>query len=136
MEYIKGEPFFCQASKKIKAYTYINHDTETDILIIGAGIDGSILNYFISQKYDVTLVEKSRIGLGCSSCATALLEYQLDDYADNLRTYLSEEEIISAYNSGLTALDTLNNTIKKLGNKCEYSKRPTLLYTNNIFAKT
>lgn len=87
MEYVKGKPYFTDCKSRIKQYPYLNDDKYCDILIIGGGIDGAIANYYLSQKYDVVLVDKGRLGFGCTSCATALLEYQLDDFASDLKPY-------------------------------------------------
>lgn len=129
MEYVKGKPYFCDTQNKIKQYKYLDKDIKTDILIVGGGIDGAILNYELSQRYDTVLADKSRIGRGCTSCATALLEYQLDDYADALTKFMSDDETAKVYKMGLDALDKLDGYIKTLGNNCNYFKRPTLLYT-------
>lgn len=67
-----------------------------DLLIIGGGIDGAIANFYLSQKYDVVLVDKGRLGLGCTSCATALLEYQPDDFAGDLLEVMSADDIVKA----------------------------------------
>ncbi len=50
MEYVKGQPYFCQVENKIKQYPYLNKNIECEILIIGGGIDGTILNYYLSKK--------------------------------------------------------------------------------------
>lgn len=85
MEYVKGTPYFCKSDQKIRPYPYLNRDICCDILIVGGGINGAIANYFLCKDNDVVLVEKSRLGHACTSCATALLEYQLDDFAENLK---------------------------------------------------
>lgn len=100
MEYVKGKPYFCYADAKIKQYKYLENDISCDLLIIGGGIDGAIANFYLSQNFDVVLVDKGRFGMACTSCATALLEYQLDDYANDLKKYMSEDEIVLAYNMG------------------------------------
>jgi len=130
-EYVKGDPYFCQ-TENIRAYPYVDKDMETDILIIGGGIIGAITNFHLSKKYDCLLVDKSRFGYGCTSCATVLLEYQLDDYADELLKYMSEEDIVRIYKMGQTSIQKFDAFIKTYGNHCHYSKRPSLLYTNNI----
>lgn len=132
IEYVKGEPYFCRG-EKIAAYPYLNKDLTADILIIGGGIVGAIANYYLSEKYDVALVDKSRFGFGCTSCATVLLEYQLDDFAEELLKYFSEEEIVSVYKMGLQSIEKISNFIQEHGNFCHFSKRPSLLYTNSIF---
>lgn len=134
MEYIKGKPFFCLDTVKIKSYKYLDKNLECEILIIGGGIDGAIANFFLSKKYDVALVDKDRFGCGCTACATALLEYQLDDFASELKKYLTEKEIIDTYKMGLKSIEKIDDFVKKYGNYCYYAKRPTLLYSDKFFA--
>ena len=133
-EYVKGDPFFCQF-EKLKKYPYLNTNIETDILIIGGGIVGAITNFYLSKDFDVTLVDKSRFGFGCTSCATVLLEYQLDDYAENLLKYISEEQIVQTYKMGLFSIEKIEQFIKEHGNHCHFHKRPSFLYTKNFFGK-
>ncbi len=135
MEYVKGKPYFTDCKSRIKQYPYLNDDKYCDILIIGGGIDGAIANYYLSQKYDVVLVDKGRLGFGCTSCATALLEYQLDDFASDLKPYMSEKEICLAYKMGLSAIDKISGFIEQYGNKCEFNLRPTFLFSNSFFSK-
>ncbi len=133
MEYVKGQPYFCQVENKIKQYPYLNKNVECEILIIGGGIDGAILNYYLSKKYKVVLVDMSRFGFCCTSCATVLLEYQLDDYANNLLKYMSEEEIVSIYKMGLESIKIIDEFIKVNGNNCNFRKVPSFMFTNSLF---
>ena len=133
MEYVKGKPYFSDTEDKIKQYKYLDKNLKCELLIIGGGIDGAIANYYLSQKYDTALVDKGRLGRSCTACATALLEYQLDDFASDLTDFLSEDEIVTAYKMGLDSITEIENFINEFGNKCEFAKRPTLLYTNSIF---
>ena len=86
MEYIKGKPYFCFGKNKIKQYNYLKKDLNCDILIIGGGVDGAVANFYLSQKYDVALVDKGRLGYACTDCATALLEYQFDECEKDTET--------------------------------------------------
>lgn len=133
MEYIKGKPYFCYCKDKIKQYPYLKKDLTCELLIIGGGIDGAIANFYLSQKYDVALVDKSRLGYACTSCATALLEYQLDDYASDLLEQMSEDDIVLAYQMGLESIKKIEKFIARYGNFCHYYPRPTFLYTDSIF---
>lgn len=133
MEYIKGHAYFCDVENKIKPYPYLNKDITCDILIIGSGIDEAILNYYLSKTYNVVLVDASRFGMCGTSAATALLEYQLDDYSKNLRKYLSESEIVSAYKMELSSIEKLDCFIKEHGNFCGFNKCASLMYSTNIF---
>lgn len=129
MEYIKGEPYFCSCVDKIKQYPYLKTNISCEILIIGGGIDGAIANYYLSKNYDVVLVDKGRLGFACTCCATALLEYQLDNFAEDLKKSMSEKEIVLAYNMGINSFNEIKNFISKYGNKCNFTPQPTLLFS-------
>ncbi|MEG1528105.1 MAG: FAD-dependent oxidoreductase [Clostridia bacterium] len=132
MQIVMGNPYFSLCKSKIKPYKYLDKNISCDILIVGGGIDGAIANYYLSQKYDTALVDKSLFGKNCTSCATALLEYQLDDFASELNGELNEQEICKIYSFGLDALKKLDSLVSKLGNSCLYSKRPSLLYSTRL----
>lgn len=132
MEYVKGRPFFCFNKTLIKSYPYLKKDIECDVLIIGGGIDGAIANFYLAQNHDVVLVDKGRFGYLCTSCATALLEYQLDAFANDLSTEMTNNDLTDVYNMGLYAINKIESFIKKYGNKCYFNKRPTLIFTNSI----
>ena len=130
MEFVKGNPYFCESNEKMKSYPYLNKDITTDILIIGGGVDGAIANYYLSQDYDTCLIDKSRFGYMCTSCATALLEYQLDEFSEDLLGKLSEEEIVNVYKMGQNSVDKLRSLSDELGNTFHFAERPTFLYSN------
>lgn len=131
MEYVTDSPYFFVSNKKIKKYGYLNKDISCDILIIGGGVNGAICNHFLSKKFNVVLVEKNRLASTCTPCATALLEYQLDDFAKDLMPYLSEEEIVNCYNLGLDSIKKIDDFVKIYGNHCNFKLRPTLVYSTN-----
>ena len=131
MEFLSGERYFYSINKKLKKYSYLNKNINCDILIIGGGINGAILNYHLSKKYDVVLVEKSRIGANLTSMATALLEYQLDSFKTDLESKLTTDEIVSCYKLGLNSIDKIEKIVKKLKNTCHFNKRPTLIFSNS-----
>lgn len=86
---------------------HFSAQTQT-FLIVGCGIDGAIANFYLSQSFDVITVDSSKIGFCCTSCATALLEYQLDDFAEDLKEFMSESEIVDAYKMGLYAIEKIS----------------------------
>ena len=102
---------------------------------MGGGIDGAILNFHLSQKHDVALVTKSRIGFGASSVATALLEWQLDDFCDDLKKELTNAQVCNIYNMGLSSIEKIEKFIKKHGNSCHFQKKSAFLFSNSIFQK-
>lgn len=135
MQTVCGNPFFVDNVERLKQYPYLNQNLTCEILIVGGGIDGAILNFHLSQKHDVTLVTKSRIGFGASSVATALLEWQLDDFCDDLKKELTNAQVCNIYNMGLSSIEKIENFIKKHGNSCHFQKKSAFLFSNSIFQK-
>lgn len=130
MEYVKGVPYFVAENEKIKSYPYLDADLSCEILIVGGGVDGAVANYFLSQNYDVVLVDSSRLGYGATALATSLLEYQLDDFADELKPYLSQEEVVRVYEAGIYGIDKMERLVRKLESDCHFKRKESFLYSN------
>lgn len=75
----------------------------------------------------------SRFGRCCTSCATVLLEYQLDEYAQDLLKYMSSEDVVLAYKMGLDGISLIEQFIADNGNYCNFRKLPSFMYTDSIF---
>lgn len=110
-------------------------DERCDILIVGGGIDGAIANHYLSKQHNTILVEKNRLGCGCTSCATALLEYQLDDFAKDLQKCMTTDQIVKSYKMGLQSIERIANFVGQYGNHCQFARRPTLIYTSDKSAQ-
>ena len=129
-EYVKGKPYFCDVTEKIQSFPYLDYDISCDCLIVGGGIDGAITAYYFAENnLDTILIDKNRLGFLNTSCATALLEYQLDDHANDLKRFFTKEDVVNIYRVGLNALKDIDLIIRKLGNKCQYNKRDTLIFS-------
>lgn len=131
MKTVKGTSFFDKQSTKIKQYPYINQDMGCDILIVGGGIEGATLNFYLSKARNCILVDANRLGTGSTSIATALLEFQLDDFASDLKT-LSKEEIVEVYKIGKQSLIEIENFLNTYGNHCHHARKSTFLYSNRL----
>lgn len=133
---VQGNPFFTDINKVEKQYNYLTEDIEADVIIVGGGVTGSILGYYFSKSgINTVILEKERIGHGSTSITTSLLQYELDSNLMALTEYVSLEHSITSYKLGIKALDEIEKFIKEYGNKCDYIKRDTLLYTSKKLEK-
>ena len=131
-KYVKGKAMFTNVDKKVE-FGYLKEDINTEILIIGGGITGSILAYYLAKNnIKCVVLDKERIGYGSTSISTALLQYELDSMVNVLEEFMSKENIEKAYKLCLKALSDLDDIIQKHGNKCEYIKSDILLYSAKI----
>lgn len=130
IQYVQGKPLFTYINKNKKQYPYLTQDLETDICIIGGGVTGAIASYYFSKNnIKTTVLEKKRIAHLSTSVTTSLLQYELDDNLSDLTEYTTIENGLKSYKLGLKALDEIKEFIDTYGNKCDYKKRDTLLYT-------
>lgn len=130
VQFVQGNALFTNINKVEKQYNYLTEDIETEVIIVGGGVTGSILGYYFSKaRIDTVILEKSRIAHGSTSITTSLLQYELDSNLKALTQYVSLDHAINSYKLGVKALDEIEKFIKVYGNKCNYIKRDTLLYT-------
>ena len=131
LQFVKGTPIFTNINENLKQYNYLTENVETEVTIVGGGITGAILGYYFVKKGIKTLIlEKGRIGYGSTSSTTSLLQYELDDNAMELIDVIPKENIETIYKLGLKALDEIEDIISEYGNKCDFKRRDTLLYTS------
>ena len=131
LDFIKGSPLFAKNNRVINQFNYLTEDIDTDVIIVGGGVTGSILGYYFSKNnIDAVILEKGIVGYGSTSITTALLQYELDSTIRDLEEYTSKENAIKSYKLGVKALDEIDEFIREYGNECEYVKRDTLFYTS------
>jgi len=122
---------FTKNSKIKKQYEYLTEDLDTEVIIVGGGVTGSIVGYYFSKaNIPAVILEKERVAHCSTSITTSLLQYELDSNARQLEEYTTLDNVIMSYKLGLKALDEIDEFIKKYGNKCKYQRKDTLLYTS------
>lgn len=131
LQHVHGTPMFTKNNKIKKQYEYLTDDLETEVIIIGGGVTGSIVAYYFSKdNVPAVILEKERVAHCSTSITTSLLQYELDSNARDLEQYTTLDNIITSYKIGIKALEEINDFIETYGNKCKYEKKDTLLYTS------
>lgn len=131
LENVHGTPMFTKNSKIKKQYEYLTEDLDTEVIIVGGGVTGSIVGYYFSKaNIPAVILEKERVAHCSTSITTSLLQYELDSNARQLEEYTTLDNVIMSYKLGLKALDEIDEFIKEYGNKCKYQRKDTLLYTS------
>ena len=73
------EPFWLVKDGIKHSYPSLRENIETEILIIGGGITGSLLAHqMIKDGYKTVLVDRREIGNGSTSATTSMLQYEID----------------------------------------------------------
>ena len=73
----------------------LNKDITTDVLIIGGGIAGLSLAYFLKDsKYNVLLIDKNKCGLCATSKNTGKLTFMQDLVYNKLSSNYNEKLLV------------------------------------------
>lgn len=50
VQFVQGSPLFTNINKVKKQYNYLTEDIDTEVIIVGGGVTGSILGYYFSKE--------------------------------------------------------------------------------------
>ncbi|GKU26771.1 NAD(P)/FAD-dependent oxidoreductase [Clostridium folliculivorans] len=136
VQYVQGDCIFTRVNKITKQYEYLTEDIDTDVIIVGGGVTGAILGYYLTKNnIKCVILEKSRVGHGSTSITTSLLQYELDSTIMGLKQYTTIENIIKSYRLGVKALNEIQDFIEKYGNNCDFKRVDSFLYTSKEIDK-
>lgn len=131
MKLISGDTLWTKINKIPNKYSYLDTSIDCDVLIIGAGITGALCSYYFSQAgVDTVIVDKNIIGYGSTSASTSILQYEIDTNILGLQSMIGLENAIRAFKLCESAVYEIGNIIDGLYDKCGFSFRDCLYYTN------
>lgn len=112
----------------LSTYPSLQQHVLCDVLVVGAGITGSLLAYqFSKEGYKTVLIDKRDVSLGSTSASTSMLQYELDEPLYSLIEKVGERAAVDTYLEGVKAIDKLSKIIKSIKAKCEFE------YKNSVF---
>ena len=121
---------YWQQKTKIKKFPALDHDIETDVLIIGGGLTGLMCAYFLKDsQYHITLVEGDEIGSHSSSHMTGKISYFQPSVLKNIKQSFSELTALRYFKSNLEAYISLVEIIEKNNIQCDFSVNPHYFYS-------
>lgn len=131
MELYAGNTYWDQTVKEPIHFGRLAGTVETDVLIVGGGISGSLCAYVLSSHgLAVTVVEKNEIGKGSSVANTGLLQYRSDKMLCEFADAIGEENARLFYQMCLEAMNELTAINEILLNSYDYRLRDSLFYAS------
>ena len=107
-------------------------DIKTDILIIGAGITGILIGYFLKQSgREVVLIDKSEIARGNTRNTTAKITSQHDLIYNKLIQEFGEEKAKQYARANELAIRKYREIIKERKIECDFEELPAYIYSLN-----
>jgi glycine/D-amino acid oxidase-like deaminating enzyme len=127
MDLMSGYPFWPIKNGLIASYPVLKQDLSCDVAIIGGGITGALLAYYLTEAgCDAVLVDRRDIGGGSTSASTALLQYEVDTPLFQLIDMVGREQAVRSYMLCLEAIGKLARLIDELDDDCGFEPKHSL----------
>lgn len=105
-------------------------EINTNILIIGAGLTGLTTAYFLKDSdKNITIIDKSNIGMGVTSKTTAKITYLQKDIYSKLKQSHGENTSKKYLKSQKEAIDIIKKIIKDNNISCNLEKVKSVIFT-------
>jgi len=102
-------PFWLLKHGIVKTYPSLNESINTEVAVIGAGITGAIVAYYLCKAgFKVTIIDKRHVGQGSTAASTCLLQYEIDTPLHKLIDVVGEHHAVRSYKLCLQAIGKLH----------------------------
>ena len=123
-----GYPFWLIKDGLPFSYPKLQQDIETEVVIVGGGISGALMRYYLVEAgIDCIVVDGRTVGLGSTCASTALLQYEIDTPLTALTEMYGREKAERAYHLCNDAITKLGMIAKKLNFK-DFRMRDSLYF--------
>jgi len=113
----------------LPAFPKLEEDLSVDVVIVGAGITGITAAYLLSKEgLKVAVLEAGNVLNGTTGHTTAKLTAQHGIIYDELINHFGKEKARLYYESHMSAIQFVENTVKENGIDCDFSKQEAYVY--------
>ena len=125
------EPFWLVKNGIINSYPSLDENIETDIVIVGAGITGSLIAHqCIADGYKTVIIDRREVCHGSTSATTSMLQYEIDKPLFELIDMIGEEGAVLSYKACFDSIDKLQKISKSIKSTCGFEKKESLFFAS------
>lgn len=130
MDLKSNEPFWLVKNGMPHSYPSVDSDIETEILIVGAGITGSLIAHqCIKDGYKTTIIDRRDVANGSTAATTALLQYEIDIPLFKLKDLIGNEAAVSNYKACLKSISKLRKISREIKSNCGFESKKSLYFS-------
>ena len=122
-----GTPFWPRRDGILAVHPPVSEDLSCDVLVVGAGITGSLVSLELTRRgLDVVVVDRRDAGGGSTSASTALLQYEIDELLIDLARTIGWDDAEAAYRECNRAIDLIEQATQTVGHNCGFRRSPSI----------
>ncbi|MFL1406873.1 NAD(P)/FAD-dependent oxidoreductase [Marinobacter sp. M1N3S26] len=131
MDLKSGYPFWAVKNGLMYAFPQLDKDRSCDVVVVGAGITGSLIaDELAGHGHDVIVLDQRDVCWGSTSASTALLQYEIDTHATDLAKRYDQASALLAYQSSLHAIAEIGELAQQVGD-VDFAHCDSLYYASN-----
>lgn len=131
MKLKSNEPFWLVKNGILNSYPSVRENIETEILIVGGGITGSLIAHqCIADGHKTVLIDRREIANGSTSATTSMLQYEIDVPLYQLIDLIGEDQAVACYRACYKSIDDLQKIVKKIKSDCGFKKKESLYFAS------
>jgi len=123
-------PFWLMKNGLMEVYPSLKADFSTDYAIIGGGITGALIAWYLSKSgIETAVFDRRHIGMGSTCASTSLLQYEIDTPLFELAEMVGEKNAVRSYRLCIEAIDKLEEISQKL-QLTEFERKPSFYHAS------
>ena len=127
MDLKSGQPFWPIKNGLLGHYFPLNQDVDCEVAIVGAGITGALVAYYLAKEgIRTVIVDRREVGTGSTSATTGLLQYEVDTPLFELIGMVGEKKAVRSYRLCLEAIYGIQQLVRELGDACDFERKQSL----------
>ncbi|MDW9382990.1 FAD-binding oxidoreductase [Chryseobacterium sp. JV558] len=131
MDLKSNEPFWLLKNGLLASYPSLKSNEKCDVLIVGAGITGSLIAHqMIEDGYDTILIDKREICNGSTSATTSMLQYEIDVPLYELIEKIGKKGAVLSYTACSDSIDTLEKLSKMIKSNAGFKRKKSLYFAS------
>ncbi|MDQ3010619.1 MAG: FAD-binding oxidoreductase [Acidobacteriota bacterium] len=125
------EPYWLLKSGLVNVYPSLQKDLKVDFAIMGGGITGALVAYYLSQAgISVALCDRRHIGMGSTCASTGLLQYEIDKPLFELTEMVGEQHAARSYHLCLESIAKIGELVRKHKIEAEFESKKSFYYAS------
>ena len=132
MDVRSKEPFWLIKNPLPQSYPSLKKTSSADILIIGAGITGSLMAYkLIGKGKKIIMVDRRDICNGSTAASTSMLQYEIDVSLHKLIDQVGLTCAVSSYQNCENAIKELKKVATSVSSKCGFKYMKSIYFASS-----